>query len=139
MNLPTICIVTAAARVDLNRVWDAMGRGPATFSIALCEIDPEATWETPATHYGMQDMGAQKSDVDSWLAMASDNDLPSLPAGVVWGENGVISAQDAQAAISPGNLLVFPAGGLANDQERNAWRDGVYLGLDLQLVPYEPI
>lgn len=51
------------------------------------------------------------------------------------------SAQDAQAALSPGNLQVYTAGGLdpAVNGADTAWRDGILLGAGLQFVPEEPI
>ncbi len=135
MLAPTICICTAAAKTDLNRVWDAMGQGPNTFSVALCADDPGATWETPPTHYLMQDMGAQQTDVDIWTAMAQNNDLP--PISGVWGEDGVITAAEAQTAISSGNLFVFPAYGLQTYQDRDNWKAGVLSGTSLIFVPDE--
>ena len=135
MEAPTIVIVTAASQPDINDIWEAMGMGPGTVSVPLCAIDPGATWETPATHYLMMDMGAQQADVNVWSAMAQSNDLPPLPNGTVWGENGVISAADAQAAISAGNMFVFPAYGLETAQDRLNWRNGALEGLGLQLIP----
>ena len=137
MNAPSIVICTAAVRDDINLIWEAMGRGPNNISRKLCAIDPEATWETPATHYMMQDMTATDADEANWKAMAENNDLPPIEG--VWGENGVISASNAQAAISGGNMQVYSAAGLVTPQIRDDWRDGVLLGAGLQFVPEEPV
>lgn len=137
MQAPTICICTAAARTNINLIWEAMGRGPGTFSRKLCAVDPNATYEEPATHYLMQDMSATDENVAIWSAMAENNDLPPITG--TWGEDGVISSQDAQAAISSGNLFVFPAYGLDGEQSELDWRNGVLAGMGLQFVPDEPI
>lgn len=139
-SLPAICICTAAARDDINLVWEAMGRGPNNISRKLCAIDPNATWETPATHYMMQDMSATDSDVAEWQALCN-GDLPLIQG--TWGEDGIISAWDAQVACSDGNLQVFSAAGLddsgVNGATPTEWRDGVFIGVGLMFVPDAPI
>lgn len=139
MRAPTIVIVTAAAQVPLNRIWEAMGRGPDTFSVRLCADVPEATYESPVTHYLMCDMSAMQNDLVVWAAMAENNDLPPLPNGVIWGENGVISALDAQAAINGGNMFVFPAYGLQTQQDKDNWLAGALAALSLRILPDEPV
>lgn len=134
MNLPRIAIVTAAAYTDVNRICQAMGLGTAYFTRKLCAIDENATHETPATHYMVQDMSAQSSEQDMWQGMAQEADLP--PISGVWGEDGVISAQDAQAALAFGNLKVDTTAGENNP---TAWRDGILIGRGLMFVPDEPI
>ena len=133
MILPTIVICVASARADLNRVWDAMGEGPSTFTTGLCADDPASTSETPPTHYIMLNMAASDSDAAIWQAMAQNNDLP--PISGTWGQNGVISSEDAQAAIAAGNMLVFSAAGLATEQQREEWLAGVLASQDLQFIP----
>lgn len=139
-SLPAICICTVAACDDINRVWEAMSRGPGTFTRKLCAIDANATWQTPATHYLMQDMSATDSDVAEWQALCS-GDLPPITG--TWGEDGIISAEDAQAACDGGNLQVFSAAGLDDSGDNGAtptqWRDGVLLGAGLMFVPDAPI
>lgn len=135
-NLPAIVICTAAVRANVNLVWEAMGRGPNNLSRKLCSIDPEATYETPATHYLMQDMGATDSDVAIWQGLC-ENNLPPIEG--TWGEDGIIEAGDAQAACGGGNMQVYSAAGIVTPQQRDEWRDGVLLGAGLQFVPDEPI
>lgn len=133
-NLPRIVIVAAAAVTDMNRICDAMGLGSGYFTRKLCAIDPQADHTTPATHWFVQDMSAQQSEDAMWQGMANEADLP--PIAGVWGENGVISAQDAQAAIGPSNLQVYNAAG---GVDGSGWRDGILLGAGLQFVPDGPI
>ncbi len=109
MTLPTICIITDAHKSAANRVWEAMGRGPGTFSIPIVN-DPAATWDSPATHWLMADDSAMPADVAAWQALQR-GDLPPVPAGVVWGENGVIDAASAMAAVTASNLQVYSASG----------------------------
>lgn len=106
-QLPVVCVVTASAKTNANLVWAAMGRGPDTFSRKLTtEANP--TSGSTVTHYLMADSSSQESDVAAWQAMAS-GDLPQIDG--VWGENGVIGAADAQAAVSGANLQVYSASG----------------------------
>lgn len=135
-NLPAIVICAAAHVTNANLVWEAMGRGPNNISRKMCAIDPEATWETPATHFMMQDMSAQDTNVAIWQGLC-EGDLP--PISGVWGEDGVISAGAAQAACGGGNMQVYSAAGLETSQQATDWRDGVFLGVGLQFVPDEPI
>lgn len=134
MQLPRITIVTAAALTDFNRICNAMGLGTAYLGRPLCAIDPEATWETPATHYLANDMSALDSEAPVWQGMAQEADLP--PINGTWGEDGVISAQDAQAALAFGNVKVFTAAGEDTPMQ---WLNGVLLGCGLQFVPDEPL
>lgn len=129
MNLPSICICTAAAKANVNRVWEAMGRGPGTFSRKLCAVGPGATWETKATHYLMSDASTDDGDIAEWQAM-SNGDLPAI-AGV-WGADGVIGAADAQAAVSGANLQVYSASGDVLPTEH---AEGVLSGRGLMFVP----
>lgn len=144
MNLPRIAIVTAAAYADVTRICQAMGLGTSYFTRKLCARDQkhintngaetDNTHETPPTHWMVQDMSAQASEQEMWQGMAQEADLP--PISGVWGEDGVISAQDAQAALAFGNLGVYTAAGEDNP---TAWRDGILLGRGLMFVPDEPI
>lgn len=135
-NLPAIAICTAAVVTNVNRVWEeGLLRGPNNLSRKLCPIDPLATHETPATHYMMQDMSAQDTDVAVWQGLCAGN----LPEGVSWGEFGIISGADAIAACGGGNMQVYSAAGLETSEQAADWREGVLLGVGLQFVPDEPI
>lgn len=106
-QLPVVCIIAAASKDDGNLVWAAQGRGPDTFSRRLTTDSPATTGST-VTHYLMADSSSDASDVAAWQAMA-DGDLPQING--VWGENGVIGAAEAQAAVSGANLQVYSASG----------------------------
>lgn len=135
MHLPMVCVVTAAKRDDANLVWAARGLGPETFMRKLCAIDPEATWETPATHYVMSDVAATDVEVDTCNQMTAGN-LPPLPEGTVWGEDGVISASAAMAATD-GSVLVVSS--MAGDVEPLVHVAAVLQTLGLQFVPDMPL
>ena len=137
MYTPAIIICTVAAREDINLIWEAMGRGPNNISVRLCAINPEPTRETLPTHYMMQDMSATDVDTVHWQAMAEVGLLP--PIDGEWGGAGLISALDAQAAISDGNMQVYIASGIATPELRDAWRNGVLLGAGLRFIPDEPM
>lgn len=139
MNLPRIAVIVAPAVTDMNRICEAMGLGTPYFTRKLCAVDPLADHNTPATHYLASDMSALAEDNPEWQAMATAADLPAIQG--IWGENGVISAQDAQAVLAPGNLQVYTAAGLDpnNTDGPTEFRNGIFAGLGLQFVPDEPI
>lgn len=123
MDLPRITIAVASAITNLNRIGAAMGAGSVYFSgRKLCAIDPNATYQTPATHWLSQDMSALDSDAPVFQGMAQNADLPPITG--VWGEDGVISSQAYTAA---------------GEDTPTQWRDGILTGLGLQLVPDEPM
>jgi hypothetical protein len=136
-GLPCIMIAKAAVRTNVNLVLEAQGRGPGSLSRKMCAIDPNATWETPATHYMMQDMSATDTLVASWQA-ACNGDLPDIGTNV-WGQNGIISSIDAQTACGNGNMQVYSAAGLVSGEDATNWRDGTFAGIGLQFVPDMPI
>lgn len=97
-----IAVTTAANQVNINLVLEAMGRGPGSLGQPV-STDPNVAWNGTATHFFMSDQGAPQWLADAFLAFGN-NDLPQLPDGTVWGENGVISAADALQAINPSNF-----------------------------------
>ncbi len=135
MLLPTIAITKDEVLTEMRSIWAAMGEGPSAFARPLCTIDPLATWETLPTHHMLLDMGCTDSKAAIWQAMAENNDLPPIEG--VWGdeENGIITAPEAQAAISGHKLLVFTGAGIDDGPIRNAFVAGVLLGMGLQYVP----
>lgn len=104
-----IGIGAVAAVVNINLVLEAMGRGPNSLSRPACVKPtpenglPEVTWETTPTHRYMSDQGVT-SEFAAILHGFANGDLPPLPEGTVWGEDGVISAADALAAIASTNF-----------------------------------
>lgn len=137
-NLPCIMIGKASVKDNINLVLEAQGRGPGSLSRKMCAIDPTATYETPATHYMMQDMSATDTLVASWQAMASGvmPGLDDFGAPMVW---GIISKPDAIACTGNGNMQVYSAAGLITGEDATAWRDGTFVGIGLQFVPAAPI
>lgn len=130
-NLPVVCVVKDAVKDDANLVWAAWGRGPNTFSRKLCALDPEATESTPPTHWLMSDTSTTDSDVAIMQGFA-DGDLPPVPSGTVWGENGVISAADALVAVNGTNLQTYSASGDVSPVEHS---EGILESRGLQFVP----
>lgn len=102
MAINVIGIATAAAVTNVNLVLQAMGRGPGNISRKATTVANPA-WDATPTHYFMSDQGVTPEFQAQLLGFAN-GDLPPLPEGVVWGEEGVISAQDALAAISAENF-----------------------------------
>lgn len=135
MNLPAICVVTNAHKVNLNLVYAAMGMGPETFTRKLCAINPSATWETPPTHWLMSAAAATDTDVATWQAMTEGN-LPPLPTGVVWGVDGAISAASAMAASDGSVFHVYSAAGDIEPVDHAA---AVLITENLQFVPEPPL
>lgn len=134
MDLPVICICTAAVVTDINLVWEAMGRGPGTFSRKLTD-DPNATPESVPTHYLMSDASTDSATVAEWQAMTSGN-LPQTPEGVVWGVDGVISAEDAMNAVDGANLQIYSAAGDVTPLDH---ANGILAGRGLYWVPFPEI
>lgn len=133
MQLPFVAIVTAAARVDLNRVFGALGAGPNTFSRRCCPILPVPTPATEPTHWLTSSAAASDSDVATLQAMTSGI-LPVPPPGVVWGVDGVISEAEAIAASSAAVLHVYSAAG---DISAAAHAAAVLASEGLMFVPDE--
>lgn len=130
-SLPTILICPVSAKDGINAVLEALGRGPNNISRKLCTIDPAATWETPATHYLMQDMSAQEADVLLWAGIKAG----TLPDTVAWGEDGMISTEDAIAACAGMNLY-----SAAQDfKTPGEWCTDVLASVGLQFVPDESV
>ena len=130
-NLPIILICGISAKDGINAVLEALGRGPGNISRKLCAVDPEATYETPATHYMMQDMSATDADVLLWTGMKAG----ILPDTVEWGEEGIISEQDAIAACAAMNLYCA----VQDFELPRDWCKRELNGLGLMFVPDEPI
>ena len=134
MSINIIGIVTAAARVNINLVLEAMGRGPGNITRKATTVG-NPTWEATATHYFMSDQGVT-AEFQSQLLGFSNGDLPPLPEGVIWGEDGAINAADALAAITAENFAfaTFNDGFEPGEQVASA------LGaLGLHIIPFEPI
>jgi hypothetical protein len=104
---PIVCIVTASSRENANKVWEAWGKGPATFSRTLT-TDVEPTSSSTITHYLMADSSTSVEDVQVIQGFAN-GDLP--PISGAWGVDGVIAAVDALTAVNGINLQCYSASG----------------------------
>lgn len=135
MSNAILAIVTAAQRANLNLAFNAMGRGPDTFSRAVCELDPEATWETPPTHYASYNAVADIADAAKF-ASAQAGTLPLDDAGdpVNWGEDGNPSEEDAIAAFAELQFWVN-----ASDVEPLVFAEANLTAANLQFVPFQPL
>ena len=102
MSINIIGVATNAAVTNVNLVLEAMGRGPGSITCKATTVS-NPTWEEAPTHWFMSDQGVT-AEFQAQLLGFSNGDLPPLPSGTVWGENGVISAADALAAISAANF-----------------------------------
>jgi len=94
-QVPCIMLASAEHAVALSSVLEAQGRGPDSFTQGRRCVAINTT--TPVVAYLIQDMSATDELETAWRAFASSGDLPDIGANV-WGENGIISAADAQAA-----------------------------------------
>lgn len=134
MSVNIIGIGKVEAVVNINKVLEAMGRGPNSLSRpATSTANP--TWETAPTHRYMSDQGVTEGFA-AILHGFANGDLPPLPEGTVWGVNGVISAEDALAAITADNFA------FASFNEAFTPGEQVAAALDalgLVIVPDEPI
>lgn len=143
MALGIVCIITDAQKTNINLVFAARGHGPETFTRKLCTIDPSATPSTPPTHWLMSNAAGNEAELAILMGMCNSNQLPPLPDGVVWGENGAISAAAAQAAIHGSVFHVFSCAGnveptdhiLGKEDENGVRHGGVLAGEGLQFVP----
>ncbi len=102
MTVNIIGIGKVEAVENINKVLEAMGRGPNSLSRPATST-PNPTWETVPTHRYMSDQGVT-TEFGQILHGFANGDLPPLPEGVVWGVDGVISAEDALAAITADNF-----------------------------------
>lgn len=135
MTIGIVCLVTDAQKANINLVFAARGMGPETFSRKVCAIDPEATYETAPTHWLMSMANGDATELAILQAMAG-GDLPDLPEGVVWGEDGVISAAAAIAATDGAVMQVYSVAGDVEPLDHIA---GIFAGRGLQFVPDPPL
>lgn len=110
MALGIVCIITDEQKNNINLVFAARGHGPETFTRKLCAVDGNATPSTPPTHWLMSNAAGDQGEL-SILVDMTNGILPSLPTGVVWGQDGIISEVDALAATNSSVLQVYSAAG----------------------------
>ncbi|MCW1934519.1 hypothetical protein [Pararhodobacter zhoushanensis] len=127
-QVPCIIIVPEAQADKLSIVFQAMGRGPNSFTQGrkVCAKDPSATFETPPTHRLMQDMSATSELEAMWRLMAAGDAMPQ----VNWGDTPGITEGSAIAAAQ--SMSVFSVAG----PMQTAWNaEAILAGQGLQFVP----
>lgn len=126
-NVPCIILCPQASAADLSKVFEAMGRGPDTFSGGrkVCAKSGSATSSTPPTHRLSQDNSATADLEDMWRKMAAGTAMPQ----VIWADWGLTEqeAQDAAQAMTVQSV----AGAEAQSVSAESFLDG----LSLQFVP----
>lgn len=135
MTIGIVFIVTDAKKDDLNLVFSARGMGPDSVTRKLCTIDAGATDQTPPTHWLASMANGTQVELDILNGMIN-GDLPPVPEGTVWGENGVISAADAMAACDGTVMQVYSCAGAVEPVDHVA---AVLASRTLQYVPDPPL
>lgn len=108
MSINIIGIAPVSAVANVNAVLEAMGRGPGNITRNLTTAADPA-WDATPTHMFMSDQ-AVSSEFQMNLLAAAGGDLPPLAEGYMWGEDGVISAADATAAMAQFAIASFNDG-----------------------------
>lgn len=108
MSINIIGIAPISAVANVNAVLEAMGRGPGSLTRNLTTAADPA-WDATPTHMFMSDQGVS-SEFQADLLAAAGGDLPPLAEGYMWGEDGVISAADAAAAMAQFAVASFNDG-----------------------------
>jgi hypothetical protein len=135
MTIGIVGIVTAAKRDDLNLVFAARGMGPECVTRKVCAVDAQATHETAPTHWLWSDANGSAEELATLNGMIN-GDLPPVPDGTVWGENGVISAANAMAATDGAVMQVYSCAGDVEPVDHIA---AVLASRNLQYVPDPPL
>lgn len=100
-----IAVAPVAFAADCNRVLEAMGYGPNSLGVKASTA-PNQPFGATSTHLFMSAQSVSLA-YQAQLLAAGGGDLPPLAEGVMWGEDGVISALVATAAMA--QLQVFTA------------------------------
>lgn len=126
-RVPCIVIATAEHAENLSLVWEAQGRGVNSFLEGRQLV--AAGTSGPVLAYFQQDMSATSDLEAAWRAFADSGDLPDIGSNV-WGENGIISAMDAQSAAAAGLTVHSVAGIVPSD-----WAASVLAGHGYAFAP----
>ena len=127
-TVPSIVICPEAQADQLSIVFEAMGRGPDSFTNGrkVCAKDAGATSSTPPTHRLIQDMSATVDVEDMWRKMAAGEAMPQ----VIWAD--VANITEATAIAAAASMTVYSvAGEMASQLDAETILDG----LGLQYVP----
>ena len=124
-NIPCTMIVLTTNVTDMNRVFDAQGRGTNTFGRALVA----AGTTSPVVARLAHDASGTPALEAEWRAMASDRDLPAILG--TWGVDGVISEADAKSAMA--GFTVYSVGGI--QETTMEWITGILSGRGYEFEP----
>jgi hypothetical protein len=123
---PYLGIVEDAHVVNARATLDAMGLGPAGFSVPLVDKDDNtATFESPALAWCQMDASADNILVGQLQALCG-GDAPGLDANgntILWGVDGVISQVDALEAFGGNHVMIVAIVGKP-ENERLTWING---------------
>lgn len=100
--------IPVAVLEDINFAFEAIGKGPNTFTRAVCTLDIVALSDTPPTDYAMYDASVKAEDVARYTN-AKQGILPDVDVNgndITWGVNGCITAQAVLAAFSMLSIFV---------------------------------
>ena len=127
MAVPCIVLCPEAQAANLSKVFEAMGRGPNTFSSGrkVCAKSGSATSSTPPTHRLTQDNSATAELEDMWRKMAAGDAMPQ----VIWADHG-LTEQEANAAAQSMTVQ-----SVAGQEAQNVSAESFLDGLNLQFVP----
>lgn len=103
----------------MDALFEILGQGPESFSGAarlVAVADPDG----PVTHHGTNTSGLGPVGEQHVRALMVENQLPPLPEGEAWGENGIVSAAAVQAAGAALTLDTATAPSFA-DVNLNEW------------------
>jgi hypothetical protein len=109
MSVNIIGIIPAAHLTNANLTLQAMGLGAGNITKKSTSVTGTILFEEPATHFYMSFQGAESELLDQLLG-STTGDLPPLPEGVMWGEEGVIEAADAATAMAAMAIASFNNG-----------------------------
>lgn len=133
--LPTVAIVVADKKEDVNKIATSMGEG-APFSVKLCAAETVADENTPPTHWLFANFGCEESMSHKWSAMATG--LGVLPLGIDLTIGGILP-NDAQLAIGSANLRVYTSAGCDNTDEYWVFLNAIFDSSGLKRVPDPPV
>ena len=124
-SIPCTLIVLAANVENMNRVFDAQGRGNNTFGRALVAAGTTGPVVARLAH----DASGTPALEAEWRAMASDRDLPAILG--TWGVDGVISEADAKSAMA--GFTVYSVGEI--QETTMEWITGILSGRGYEFEP----
>jgi len=129
---PYLLVTLDAYVANARLVQGVLGLGYGGLGTALVAVDDdEATHETQALAWCHLDMSGTTELVDILNGLCNG----ALPAGPIWGEDGVIPSLDAQEAYMYNHSSVISLVGVP-DATRAATINGALAGMGYKFRPY---